>query len=124
MKPIFLINGHDYTRYLTDEGLKPSDNDLDADGSGRNLLDSLMYRSRIATKDKWTVSFLRLDEAVMLQLMADMKKTQYVKITLLDPDENRYIERTYYTATINKGVQRYIGGRTVYDGVTFNITER
>lgn len=124
MKPIFKINGHDYTRYLADEGLKPSDNDLDADGSGRNLLDGLMYRSRIATKDKWTVSFLRLDEAVMAQLMANMKQTQYVRITLLDPDENRYIERTYYTATINKGVQRYIGGRTVYDGVTFNITER
>lgn len=124
MKPIFLINGHDYTRYLADDGLKPADNDLDADGSGRNLLDGLMYRSRIATKDKWTVSFLRLDEAVMAQLMADMKRTEYVQITLLDPDENRYVERTCYTSTINKGIQRYIGGRTVYDGVTFNLTER
>lgn len=124
MQPIFLINGHDYTRYLAEDGLKPADNDLDADGSGRNLLDGLMYRSRIATKDKWTVSFLRLDEVVMAQLMADMKRTEYVQITLLDPDENRYVERTYYTSTINKGVQRYIGGETVYDGVTFNLTER
>lgn len=124
MQPIFLINGHDYTRYLAEDGLKPADNDLDADGSGRNLLDGLMYRSRIATKDKWTVSFLRLDEVVMAQLMADMKRTEYVQITLLDPDENRYMERTYYTSTINKGVQRYIGGETVYDGVTFNLTER
>lgn len=125
MKPIFILNGHDYTEYLTDEGLKPSRNDLDSDGSGRNLLDGLMYRSRIATKQKWTVSFIRLDEYIMKQLMSDMYATaNYVTITLLDSRQNRHIARTYYCSTINEGVQRYIGGRTVYDGVTFNITER
>lgn len=123
MHPIFKLNGHDYTKYLAEEGLKPSKNDLDADGSGRNLLDGLMYRSRIATKVKWTVSFLRLDEEVMAQLEADMD-SDYVKITMLDAKVNRYVERSYYCSTINEGVQRYIGGRTVYDGVTFNITER
>ena len=55
-RPIFKINGHDYTRYLAEDGLKPTRNDLDSDGSGRNLLDGLMYRSRIATKVKWTVA--------------------------------------------------------------------
>lgn len=123
MKPIFKINGHDYTKYLSEDGLKPSKNDLDADGSGRNLLDGLMYRSRIATKAKWTVSFLLLDEEVMAQLEADMD-ADYVKITMLDAKVNRYVERSYYCSTINEGIQRYIGGRTMYDGVTFNITER
>lgn len=123
MKPIFKINGHDYTALLAAEGLKPSKNDLDADGSGRNLLDGLMYRSRIATKAKWTVSFLRLDEIILSQLEKDMD-ADYVSITMLDAKENRHITRNYYCSTINEGVQRYIGGRTVYDGVTFNITER
>lgn len=123
MQPIFKINGHDYTKYLAEEGLKPSKNDLDADGSGRNLLDGLMYRSRIATKAKWTVSFNRLNEAIMAQLEKDMD-AEFVQVTMLDAKENRYIERTYYCSTINEGVQRYIGGQTVYDGVTFNITER
>lgn len=122
-KPIFRIGEHDYTDYIADEGLQPSKNDLDADGSGRNLLDGLMYRNRIATKDKWTVSFLRLDEAVMSELLTDMD-ADYVSITMLDPKVNRMVTRTYYCSTINAGVQRYIGGRTVYDGVTFNITER
>lgn len=122
-KPIFKIGEHDYTEYLANEGLKPSRNDLDSDGSGRNLLDGLMYRSRIATKLKWTVSFLRLDEAVMSQLVADMD-ADYVTITMLDSKANRNITRTYYCSTINEGIQRYIGGRTVYDGVTFNIIER
>ncbi len=127
MQPVFIIvtqNGnHDYTRYLAEEGLKPSRNDLDADGSGRNLLDGLMYRSRIASKDKWTVTFLRLDEGIMAQLMVDMD-ADFVDIIMLDAKSQRHVQRSYYTSTINEGVQRYIGGRTVYDGVTFNITER
>lgn len=125
MKPTFQLNGHDYTKYLAEEGLKPTKNDLDSDGSGRNLLDGLMYRSRIATKAKWTVSFNRLDEAVMQQLESDMYATEnYLSITMLDAKQNRYVTRSYYCSTIDEGVQRYIGGRTVYDGVTFNITER
>lgn len=120
-KPIFKIGEHDYTQYVAE--LQPSRNDLDADGSGRNLLDGLMYRSRITTKLKWTVSFLRLDEAVMAQLSADMD-ADFVSITLLEAKANRQITRSYYSSTINQGVQRYIGGRTVYDGVTFNLIER
>ncbi len=125
MKPIFKINGNDYTKYLAQDGLQSTKNDLDSDGSGRNLLDGLMYRSRIATKTKWTVSFNRLDETVIKQLEDDMyAQGNYVSVIMLDPKANRYIERTYYCSTINEGVQRYIGGRTVYDGVTFNLTER
>ena len=123
MKPIFKVNGHDYTRYLASDGLKPSTNDLDKDGAGRNILNGLMYRKKIGTKVKWTVSFNRLDEAIMSQLQRDMS-SEYVRITLLDSGANRHMERVYYSSTINCGVQRYINGRTVYDGVTFNITER
>lgn len=121
MQPIFLLNGHDYTEYVKE--LKPSLNDLDADGSGRNLLDGLMYRKRIATKCKWTVTFLRLDETLMSQLLNDMN-SQYVSVTLLEAKTNRHIQRTYYTSTINQGIQRYVDGKTVYDGVTYDLTER
>lgn len=125
MKPTFQINGHDYTEYLSWEGLKATRNDLDKDGSGRNLLDGLMYRFRVATKVQWTVSFNRLSEDVMKQLETDMYVTDnYVKITTLDAKTNRYVERTYYCSAINEGIQRYVGGQTVYDEVTFNITER
>lgn len=123
MKPIFKINSHDYTKYIAEDGLKPSRNDLDADGSGRNLLDGLMVRSRITSKTKWTVTFTLMGESIASQLLNDMWP-QYVSITMLDAKENRYIEREYYCSTINEGIQRYIGGQTMYDGITFNITER
>lgn len=125
MKPIFKVNNVDFTQYLTEDGLKPSDNDLDADGSGRNLLNGVMHRRRIATKEKWTVSFLRLNSSTMSSLLNAMYATKnYVKIVILDAKTNKHITRTFYCSLINKGIQHYIDGDTVYDGVTFDITEQ
>ena len=125
MTPCFIIGKHDYTEYIAE--LKPSLNDLDAYGSGRNILTGKMYRKLIATKDKWTVAFLRLDEGQMSQLIGDVNK-QYVYVTLLDPKTNQRQRKQYYCSTINPGIQRYLpdgaNGKTVYDGATFNITER
>ena len=121
--PMFVVNGHDYAKLITE--LKPSRNDVDSDGSGRNLLDGLMYRSRLATKRKWSVTFDRLDAKTMMQLENDMYGGKdYISITLLDARVNRGVTSNYYFSTINEGVQRSIKGKTYYDGVTFDIIER
>ena len=123
LPPVFIINNRDYAKYIAEDGLKPTRNDLDADGSGRNILNGLMYRKRIATKLKWTVSFNRLDADTM-NAIENAMAPEYVSITLLEPKGNRYVQRTYYCSTINNGVQRQIGDETYYDGVTFDIIER
>lgn len=125
MIPIFKIGEHDYTAFLAEDGLAPVRNDLDADGSGRNLLDGLMYRARIAQKDKWTVKFNRIPETIVKSIAADINP-EYIPITMLDPKTNRHITKTYYTSTLTYGVQRYdrSQGVTYYEGCTFNITER
>ena len=123
MKPQFKIGGHDYTAFV--EELSPVRNDLDADGSGRNLLDGLMYRARVAQKDKWTVKFLRLHELIMKSIAEDIDP-EYVQITLLDPKSNRLLTKTYYVSTLTCGTQHYdeSTGTTYYDGCTFNMIER
>lgn len=125
MKPVFKIGDHDYTTFLAEDGLQPVRNDLDADGSGRNLLDGLMYRTRIAQKDKWAVKFNRLPELIMKSIAEDVDPV-YVNITTLDPKTNRVLTKVYYTSTLTYGAQRYDKSRgiTVYDGCTFNMTER
>ena len=125
MKPIFKIGKNDYTSFLAEDGLSPVRNDLDTDGSGRNLLDGLMYRARIAQKDKWVVKFNRLPELVVKSIAADINP-EYVQITMLDPKSNRHLTKTYYTSTLTYGVQRYDRSQnlTYYEGCTFNITER
>lgn len=125
MKPIFKIGENDYTAFLAEDGLSPVRNDLDADGSGRNLLDGLMYRARIAQKDKWTVKFNKLPELIVKSIAADINP-KYVEITMLDPKTNRHLTKTYYTSTLTYGVQRYDRSQnlTYYEGTTFSITER
>ena len=84
-----------------------------------------MYRSRLATKRKWSVTFDRLDAKTMMQLENDMYGGKdYISITLLDARVNRGVTSSYYFSTINEGVQRSIKGKTYYDGVTFDIIER
>lgn len=125
MKPILKLNGIDFTKHVSESGMAVTLNDLDADGSGRDLLSGLMYRKRVTSKDKRTISFLDLDEDTMQSLMITLyQKGDYVDVTLLDPKLNRYVTRSYYFSTINQGIQKYNGGCTVYKGVTFNITER
>lgn len=125
MKPRFKIGEHDYTAFLMEEGLSPVREDLDADGSGRNLLDGLMYRNRITDKDKWTTKWMNLPETIMLSLAKDISP-EYVSITMLDPETNRYVTKTYYCSKLTYGAQVYDPGKgyTVYKGCTFNITER
>ena len=123
MRPIFKIGDHDYTGYV--EELSPVRNDLDADGSGRNLLDGLMYRSRIAQKDKWSVKFLPIFENLM-RLLSNDTSPEYITVTMLDPKSNRILTKTYYSSTLNHGKQKYdsSSGLTYYTGCNFTLTER
>lgn len=123
MKPIFKIGNHDYTEFV--DTLKPVRNDIDADGSGRNLLDGEMFRTRIAQKDKWSVTFLKLPELIMKSIAEDIDP-EFAKITMLDPKSNRVLEKTYYTSTLTFGSQRYDKSQnlTYYEGCTFDMTER
>lgn len=123
MKPVFKIGDNDYTDFVLE--LEPVRNDLDSDGAGRNLLDGLMYRARIAQKDKWTVKFIRLPEQIMKGISNDIKG-EFAKITLLHPDLNRVITKEFYTSTLKYGSQKYSKADelTVYDGCNFDFTER
>jgi len=123
MKPIFKVGSHDYTEYIDKDGLKPAFNQIDKEGAGRNLLDIRMYRKMLGTKRKWSVSFLPVDESLMSQILYDMGN-QYINITVLDARTNTHETIECYSATVNCGIQRYINGRTEYDGITFDVTER
>lgn len=123
MRPIFKVSNHDYTEYIDKDGLKPAFHQVDREGAGRNLLDAKMYRKVIATKRKWSISFLLVDEDLMSQILNDMDN-QYINATLLDPKSNTHQTIECFSATVNCGIQRYINGRTVYDGASFDVTER
>ena len=122
-KPVLIINGHDYAAYV--EQLDISRNDLDADGSGRDIQTGLMYRTRIGSKMKVEVKLLPLQEATHKQLLSDISGVFY-SATVLDPETGATAERTFYTSTVPFGAQRYNKetGKPYYSGMTFSMTER
>ena len=123
VKPILSINGHDYTKYILE--LTPSRNDLDADGSGRDVQTGLMYRTRIATKQKYDVKMDRLSDTLHQQLLSDLSPV-YFQASVLDPTTGAQTSKTFYTSSVPFGAQRFDrgSGKTVYDGMTFSMTER
>lgn len=122
-KPVLIINGHDYAAYV--EELNISSNDMDADGSGRDVQTGLMHRKRIATKLKADVKFLRLPQSIVQQLYSDISGTYY-DATLLHPVTGATTTKTYYTSSVPFGAQRYDKETNApyYSGMSFSMTER
>ena len=122
-KPVLIINGHDYAAYV--EELNISRNDLDADGSGRDVQTGLMHRKRIATKLKADVKFLRLPQSVLQQLNSDIADT-YFSAAILNPATGTTVTKSFYTSSVPFGAQRYDKetGAPYYSGVSFSMTER
>ena len=122
-KPVLIINGHDYAPYVS--ALEISRNDLDAEGSGRDVQTGLMYRTRIATKLKCEVQMLALQQTVHKRLLADLSPV-FFNATVIDPDTGQQATKTFYTSTVPFGAQRYNRetGAPYYSGMTFAITER
>ena len=123
MKPVLIINGHDYAPLV--EELSIVSNDLDAEGSGRDVQTGLMHRTRIAAKLKAEVRLLRLQQPQMEQLASDIAGTFY-SATLLDPATGAQVTRSFYTSERPFGAQRLNreAGAPYYDGVAFNMIER
>lgn len=124
MKPMLKIGGHDYTKWVAEGGLTPTDSDVDSSKSGRNTLDALMVRNKIGAKMKWSVTLMDIPEEVAAQLSKDLKQT-FFEATLLDPDAGRYLTKRT-TAQTALGAQRYdkATGKTYYVGMAFNMTEQ
>ena len=122
-KPVLIINNHDYAPLV--EELNLTNNDLDAEGSGRDVQTGLMVRTRIATKMKVEVKLLRLQQAQLKQLLADISGVFY-NATVIDPATGTTTMRSFYTSERPFGAQRLNRetGAPYYDGVTFSMIER
>ncbi len=114
---------YDITAYVAEEGLKPTNNGMDADGAGRDILTGYMYRSMICQKQKWTVELIRIDQTVMAKI-STLLAQEYLDCTMIDFLSGESNKRNYYNNTFTCGTQRYIGGEIVYDGCTFDLIER
>lgn len=122
-QPVLIINGHDYAPLV--EELTITRNDLDAEGSGRDVQTGLMYRTRVASKLQIAVKFLRLQQATHRQLLADIAAV-FFPVTVLDPATGQQRTVSVYVSQVPFGVQRYNKntGAPCYDGMSVTLTEK
>ncbi len=122
-KPVLVINGHDYAGMVS--SLEITRNDMDAEGSGRDVQTGLMYRTRVASKLKCEVKLLPIQEDTHRRLIGDLSEVFY-DATIVDPATGARTARTFYTSTLPFGAQRYNRetGKPYYSGMTFSMTER
>lgn len=123
MRPTLVINRHDYTNFCME--LVPSKNDLDADGSGRDVHSGLMYRNKITDKLNIEVSMVDMLEDDVARLTADLD-VEYFQATIVNPKTNAKETRTFYCSSINYGAQMYarVQNKIKYVGLTFEMKER
>ena len=124
---------HDLTPYILP--LKPVRNDLDAEGSGRDVVDGYFYRERIAQKVTINVNFIDLDEHQMA-FIASLFDDQYTTATYLDPKTNSYVQSQFYVSSFDYGTQLWQrhgredrrqccdDGKCIYIGASLTLRER
>ena len=123
MTPKLIISSNDLAPYI--EELNIQINDLDADGSGRNITDGKMYRTKVASKVKLDVKLLPLDESV-LSTISTLVSPTYVNVTFLNPLTNQDVTKEFYCSSFTFGNQLYHNSEETtyyYDG-SFSLTER
>lgn len=130
--PKLLIGGKDYAPFIAE--LSISRNDLDSDGSGRNILNGLMYRTRIVSKMKITVKLIPLQAKDLFDIQQAVSG-EYTEVTYLSPtvdptvevetESEYYSTDEFYCSSFNFGNQTYsTDGNTYYTGGGFDLTER
>ena len=123
LKPQLTINQHNYAKYVND--LSPERHALDAEGSGRDVQTTTMYRVLLGQKKKFIVKMGRLSQDMVQQLAADISAPFY-QATFADPDTGTAQTKYFFTADVMYGSQRYDRetGKPYYVGMTFDMTER
>ena len=122
-QPKLKIGSVDFTELVA--SLTMSNNDLDADGSGRDISDGEMHRTKIADKDKLEVTMMRMWESDMAALQAALNPA-FISVEYLNPRTNTLTTKTMYCSALKHGLQMYNRSKkkTYYQGASFDLTER
>ena len=117
---VLIINNHDYTAYVKDDGYNWSRDDLDSDKTTRTK-DGLMRRDKVTEKRNPTFAMRPMPESLAAQLDTDLHAAQFaVKYHDLHGD----MTRTFYCSQFPAKLRQVIDeGQLCWDGISFNLHE-
>lgn len=117
---ILVINGHDYTRYIADDGYDWSRDDVDSEKTVRVKTGS-MRRDKITEKRNLSFRMLPMPEELAAQLDTDLHAPEFsVQYQDLHGQQTRKFYCTKFPAKLR---QVFRDGTQMWDGISFNLHE-
>lgn len=117
---VLVINGHDYSRWIADEGYDWSRDDLDSEKTKRVKSGSLR-RDKITEKRNLSFRMMDMPEALAQQLDNDLhEETFRAKYHDLHGDQ----ERTFYCSQFPANLRQIVDeNNLIWRGISFSIHE-
>ena len=116
---VLVINGHDYSRYVSGKGVSWSRNDVDSEKTTRTK-DGNMRRYKITTKRKISFKMLDMPRSVMSQLDDDLSAHTFSVKYL---DLHGIMTKRFYCSSFSADIAEIQDGTDVWESAAFSIIE-
>lgn len=121
--PYMKINGRDITRYILQNGIQLSENDLDSPKAGRTL-DALMHRGKVAEKNRADIKLVYTKKVVLDWLIPLLRSEYFTCETDLFPGQGNLTMEMYNSTRKYGAALIDEDGITWYKDASFNIIQR
>ena len=121
-RKVLIINGHDYSGFVAEDGYQWEDNDIDGDGAGR-AMDTMMDRDLLADKTKLQISCRDLLQSESSAILTDIKQ-EFYEATVLDACKGEITCQMYTSSRKAAIAVIRDGGEVVWSGLSFSMIER
>ena len=92
-----------------------------SDSSAGRTEDGKMHKNRIGSKVAISLSWQNVKTSVASQVLKAFK-SEYVEVNYLDPEEGKYVTKTFYVG--NRTAPLYNSNLGVWSNISFKIIER
>ena len=125
MKPVFKIDGVDFSWILNEGSISWSRNDLDSEKTQRAMNGDLM-RNRIAVKRKLKISNCKRMTTEEIKSLNDALYPPLIQIETLDPLAGGAYTGTFYGSTVESTMQVYdsVADETYWENTAFSLTQK
>lgn len=121
-RKVLIINGHDYSGFVSEDGYQWEDNDIDGDGAGR-AMDTMMDRDLLADKTKLQISCRDLLQSESSAILTDIKQ-EFYEATVLDACKGEITCQMYTSSRKAAIAVIRDDGEVVWSGLSFSMIER
>lgn len=121
-RKVLIINGHNYSGFVAEDGYQWEDNDIDGDGAGR-AMDTMMDRDLLADKTKLQISCRDLLQSESSAILTDIKQ-EFYEATVLDACKGEITCQMYTSSRKAAIAVIRDDGEVVWSGLSFSMIER